>query len=47
MGNQMELLKDETDTSSTHPGAGGIGKTSDFIFANSDCAFGWYIETSE
>jgi hypothetical protein len=43
----MELLKNETDTSSANSGSSGISETGDFFVTDSYCSFGWDIEAPE
>jgi hypothetical protein len=43
----MELLKNETNTSSTNSGPSRVSETGDFFVADGNCAFGWDIKTSE
>jgi hypothetical protein len=43
----MELLKNETDTSSANSGSSSISETGDFFVTDGNCAYGWDIKTSE
>ena len=47
MGNQVELLEDETDAPTPHTSSSGIGEAGDFFTVDFDGSFRWHVETTE